>query len=107
VGTIWEWGHVTLAGAFWGGWMLIWYRRRRTGRAKTERSLLIADVLTWMFAGLWFGIMSAFNGRAFHPPIVFVMIGAIAGGLFFGRRSAHEQLKIMRGGDARLDASHQ
>jgi hypothetical protein len=92
MGTLSEWLSVVVWGGLWGGAMA-WTTGRRVTSISSFKSR-VQYVLTWVPAGLLFGIMTTFHWqRAVHKPIVFVTVAAATGLLLsplIFRIQAHE-----------------
>jgi len=84
MGTIGDWLSVFLQGGFWCILTIFLFARSR------ESSFLkptgqIRDVLFWVLAGLFFGIVGTFSlQRATHRPLVFVTAPVFAGLVIMG-----------------------
>jgi hypothetical protein len=84
MGTFQDWMMVAFMGVFWGGGMaLMTGPRKAPDGSKTGWSW--ADGVSWALAGLVFGIFITFRWQAFHSPLVFLWVAALAGGLLTRR----------------------
>jgi hypothetical protein len=77
MGTATDWVGVFLLGTLYGGGMLfIAVRNRRQNNLQPH--VFSALVLVWVFAGLFFGIVSHFPiSQAFRWPLILVTLGAV------------------------------
>jgi hypothetical protein len=76
MGTTHEWLLVLVVGSLFGG-LLGLLHNPRSEFVQPPRIYWTLYVLDYALVVLWFGIMQAFNGRAFHPPIVYLNVGII------------------------------
>src|SRR5215470_20335883 len=88
MGTISEWLRVLAVGALWGG-IMAWRDASKEPLNKTRRGWVLFAV-DQMTAGLLLGILWVFGWRrAFHQPLVYITVAAVAGmfisGLFVRR----------------------
>ncbi|MGA2004326.1 MAG: hypothetical protein ABSG70_13145 [Terriglobales bacterium] len=92
MGTISEWLSVLVWGGLWGS-IMAWTTARR-GPAIFNLKGRVQHFVTWLPAGLLFGIMTTFHWhRAVHRPLLFVTLAATAGlflmGLIFRNATRH------------------
>ena len=87
MGTINEWLRVLVASALWGG-IMAWRDASKEPLNKTRRGWVLFAV-DHMTGGLLIGILLVFQWRAFHQPVVYITVAALAGmvisGLFVRR----------------------
>jgi len=77
MGTASEWLSAVVWGGLWGT-LMAWWMARHQNPNFTRRQQIVSLVL-WAPAGLWFGIVTTFHGRAWRRPLVFVNIGLWVG----------------------------
>jgi hypothetical protein len=77
MGTINEWLLVLVASALWGG-IMAWRDASKEPLNKTRRGWVLFAV-DHMTGGPLFGILLVFQWRAFHQPVVYITIAAVAG----------------------------
>jgi len=74
MGTAHEWYLVLVVGFFFGGFLGLLNYPSRSKFVQPPRIYWALYVLDYALLGLWFGVMQAFNGRAFHPPLVYLLV---------------------------------
>lgn len=83
MGTIDDWMRVFSTGAIWAFLMLL-IDSPKGKAAKTRPALLGSNVWVWLSWGLFFGLFSVFEWKAFQRPLVFLTTPALIGGFVAG-----------------------
>jgi hypothetical protein len=83
MGTVHDWFRVLIVGAIWGGFMG-WMSSGPLMLVKPPRLYLRMRIMVCVLAGLVYGLVDTFNGRAFRPPLLFLFIGIVVGALVVG-----------------------
>jgi hypothetical protein len=102
MGTSSDWISVLLRALWFPGLMLIAVLIF-TGKGHVKPALTPLDFLSWVFAGLFFGISTTFGWNAFRWPLILLLVGSVIGIVVFGklaqrnlRDSSNEQVARRR-----------
>jgi hypothetical protein len=84
MGTASDWTSAVFAGMFWAGTMLLWDFWRESDE-HLKQVLSLANVLSLALLGLAFGIGTTFRRKAFHWPLILIVVVTFVCGVVFAR----------------------
>jgi hypothetical protein len=84
MGTLHDWFRVLAEGALWSAFTA-WMTSGPLTLVKPPRPYLRMRILLCILSGIGFGLVDTFGGRAFHAPLLLLVIGITASMLVLDR----------------------
>ena len=79
MGTAREWLSALVWGGLFGASMAWWTARHQDATLPRRGRERVLSLALWAPMGLWFGIVTTFEWRAWHRPLLFVTLGLLLG----------------------------